>query len=155
MKKQCDHDGECYKKTHTGESIPFGYCKLNPSMENKEIKQEWGEIREKLADLEHEQWNAWSSSLASVEKLTPERLERWKKLWRPYLSLTEEEKDQDRKWADKVLFLLQQRETELREEIADFISREESNHQSFIPMGHSTRMDKIINKVRNGDILKK
>lgn len=39
--RECEHNGECYKKTITGESIPFGYCKLTP---NKNIEGEWEEI---------------------------------------------------------------------------------------------------------------
>lgn len=56
-----------------------------------------------LAELEHEQWIAWSKDIARTENITPERLERWRKLWRPYSELTEAEKDQDREWAQKVL----------------------------------------------------
>jgi hypothetical protein len=58
---------------------------------------------EDLAELEHEQWIFWSKDIASKEKLSPERLERWKKLWIPYKDLTEEQKEQDRVWARKVL----------------------------------------------------
>jgi hypothetical protein len=64
------------------------------------------ELREQLAELEHEQWVKWSQNLNNVEKLSPERIERWQKLWIPYSKLTEAEKDQDREWADKVLNLL-------------------------------------------------
>lgn len=56
-----------------------------------------------LAELEHEQWIAWSKNITETEKITSERLERWKKLWRPYSELTESEKDQDREWAQKAL----------------------------------------------------
>lgn len=56
-----------------------------------------------LAELEHEQWVKWSQNLATTEKISPERLERWQKLWIPYAKLTEEEKEQDRVWARKVL----------------------------------------------------
>ncbi len=61
-------------------------------------KQE--EIREGQAELEHEQWVKWSQSIAAVETLSPNRLSWWKKLWIPYVNLTEEQKDQDREWAD-------------------------------------------------------
>ncbi|KKK54109.1 hypothetical protein LCGC14_3088010, partial [marine sediment metagenome] len=64
-------------------------------------KQE--EIREGLAELEHEQWIEWSKNIVRVEKLSPERIARWKKLWIPYADLTEEQKDQDRIWVDKSL----------------------------------------------------
>lgn len=54
---------------------------------------------EALAELEHNQWIAWSKNIAETETITPARLERWKILWRPYSELTEAEKDQDREWA--------------------------------------------------------
>lgn len=59
-------------------------------------------IREKIAELEHDQWIAWSKNIAETEQITPARRERWEKLWLPYDTLTEEQKDQDREWADKV-----------------------------------------------------
>lgn len=64
------------------------------------------DVRERLAALEHEQWIAWSRDIAATEAVTPGRLERWRRLWRPYDELTEAEKDQDRVWADKVLALI-------------------------------------------------
>ena len=57
---------------------------------------------EKLAELEHDQWIAWSKDIAKTG-LPLERLERWLRLWGPYNTLTEPEKDQDREWARKVL----------------------------------------------------
>lgn len=64
------------------------------------------ELREKLAELEHQQWEEWARSLIkSGEKLSPERLDRWANLFIPYSKLTEKQKDQDRKWADKILSL--------------------------------------------------
>lgn len=60
-------------------------------------------MREKLAELEHDQWIAWSKDIAKSEKINPDRYQRWEKLWRPYAELTEIEKDQDREWADKAL----------------------------------------------------
>lgn len=59
--------------------------------------------REALAALEHEQWMAWSQDIASKETLSAERLDRWRRLWVPYDQLTEDQKDMDREWADKVL----------------------------------------------------
>lgn len=66
------------------------------------------DLIEKLAALEHEQWVEWSKSIVQSEKrLSFARIERWKKLWKPYSELTEEEKEQDRIYARKVLKLLQ------------------------------------------------
>ena len=64
-------------------------------------KQE--EIREGIAELEHTQWIIWSKAVAS--EVSPERRARWEKLWIPYSELTEEQKNQDRVWADLVLEL--------------------------------------------------
>ena len=64
------------------------------------------ELREKLAELEHEQWIVWSRSISMSEQLSANWLERWRKMWIPYSNLTEEQKDQDREWADKVLDIL-------------------------------------------------
>jgi hypothetical protein len=58
-------------------------------------------IIESLAELEHDQWRAWSQDIASTETIHPVRLARWRTLWRPYSDLTEAEKEQDREWARK------------------------------------------------------
>ena len=60
-------------------------------------------LREKLAELEHEQWMEWSKEISRKEELSIERLKRWQNLWKPYNELPEVEKEQDRVWADKVL----------------------------------------------------
>ncbi len=62
-------------------------------------------VPEALAALEHDQWMAWSKSLAAAEPLSAERVERWQRLWVPYADLSEQEKDADRVWAEKVLAL--------------------------------------------------
>jgi len=62
-----------------------------------------GALLESLAALEHEQWTAWSQGIADSPELSASRLARWKKLWRPYGELTENEKEQDREWARRAL----------------------------------------------------
>jgi hypothetical protein len=69
-------------------------------------KEEMKKCREKLAELEHDQWIAWSKNIAETETLNPERLKRWMELWRPYSELTEAEKDKDREWADAALTII-------------------------------------------------
>ena len=98
-------------------------------IEKEDINQE---ILEDIASLEHEQWMAWSKSIAKdirlmitqiqstvdywrnkgvcVNKTTLDllesqkaRLERWEKLWIPYVELSEEWKESDREYAMKVL----------------------------------------------------
>ena len=58
---------------------------------------------EVLAELEHKQWVYWSKTLAKSGEVPVERYTRWKRLWKPYTNLTENEKEQDRIWAKKVL----------------------------------------------------
>ena len=67
---------------------------------------DYPKILELLAALEHEQWIEWSRSLTAKEHLSTKRLARWEHLWKPYDSLTEKEKESDRKYARKVLELL-------------------------------------------------
>ena len=71
-------------------------------------EEQKAELVEKLADLEHEQWMKWSDDISKKEKLTEERYWRWRRLWVPYEELTEEQKDQDRVWARKVLQLFEE-----------------------------------------------
>lgn len=79
------------------------------------------ELIEKLANLEHEQWMFWSKDLA--EKLIADdpqhnrhkigarviaKVKSWKEnYWKPYEELTEEGKDMDREWAEKVLKIVE------------------------------------------------
>lgn len=59
-------------------------------------------LREKLADLEHQQWSHWTRYC--LANLTPENIERWKRQCEtPYSELSEKEKDSDREWADKAI----------------------------------------------------
>ena len=65
------------------------------------------ELYEELASLEHEQWMDWAKNIAETEKITPERLKRWKEdLFVPYEELPEEEKKKDRVWVNKVLKII-------------------------------------------------
>ena len=57
---------------------------------------------EKLAELEHIQWSAWTKYM--LDNLTDENIKRWKRqIETPYAKLTEKEKESDREWARKVL----------------------------------------------------
>jgi len=65
------------------------------------------DLYEELASLEHEQWMDWAKNIAETEKITPERLKRWKEdLFVPYEELPEEEKKKDRVWVNKVLKII-------------------------------------------------
>ena len=63
-------------------------------------------ILEELAAIEHDQWIAWSKNIAETEDLSLDRVSRWRLLWVPYVDLSEEMKEHDRKWARKVLEIL-------------------------------------------------
>lgn len=64
-------------------------------------------VLETLSRLEHEQWVTWSKSITKTEKLSKDRLYRWKKLWISYAKLSEEDKEHDRKWAKKVIKIIE------------------------------------------------
>jgi hypothetical protein len=65
-------------------------------------------LLELLAELEHEQWVAWSKTVAS--EVSEERRRRWQAFWIPYRDLPDDVKEQDRVWARKVLALFSERE---------------------------------------------
>ena len=92
---------------------------MEPHTMNKSLTEHVQSLRERLAEIEHEQWIAWSKDIAKTEGISEERFIRWQKLWRPYNELTEVEKDQDREWGDKA-FLSQLKTIELvKEELID------------------------------------
>ncbi|MEL6321463.1 MAG: hypothetical protein AAFQ57_12580 [Cyanobacteria bacterium J06626_14] len=68
-------------------------------------------LREKLAELEHQQWAHWTRYM--LDNLTPQNVERWRQqIDIPYANLSDTEKESDRQWADKVLALLEDERNE-------------------------------------------
>ena len=79
-------------------------------------------LREQLSEQEHIQWESWthalSQDLKKIKQLIEDHkftaasyligsiLNRWHRRWKPYSYLTEELKDEDRKWADQVLQII-------------------------------------------------
>ena len=57
--------------------------------------------RERIASLIHDEWVSWSK--ATADKVPHEKKVKWQKLWIPYEELTDDQKEKDREWADKVL----------------------------------------------------
>ena len=76
-----------------------------------------GDLREGIAELEHKQWMEWSKAVAN--EVTTTRRARWKKLWIPYAELSEEQKNQDRVWADQILSLIKEAGYKSPEEVAE------------------------------------
>jgi hypothetical protein len=62
-------------------------------------------LLERLAELEHEQWMAWSQSVAT--EVSAKRRRRWQACWVAYQDLPEAVKELDRQWARKVVETLQ------------------------------------------------
>jgi hypothetical protein len=75
--------------------------------EAKEMKEKAAKredlLIEYLAEIEHEQWCKWSRELAKKEPISETRRARWESFWIPYGLLSDETKEEDRKWARKVL----------------------------------------------------
>lgn len=76
-------------------------------------------VIEELAKLEHDQWQTWSKNLIdqllsgvstyetfSITQRLLEKQKRWKELWIPYEKLSEDDKEKDREWAEKVLAIM-------------------------------------------------
>ncbi len=108
------------------------------------------EIREALAELEHEQWVKWSQSIVEVETLSPDRLARWEKLWIPYANLTEEQKDQDRVWADKSIELLHSQGVVIR--IKDFLNSQSPESDFYYHIEPLIIKEDSNGKVKEGDV---
>ena len=69
------------------------------------------ELIEELAELEHKQWWDWAKNILETEDISEERENRWKKeSFKPYKDLSEEQKDMDREWAEKVLKIVRKYE---------------------------------------------
>ena len=63
-----------------------------------------GDMIERLARVEHDQWMAWSKTVAA--EVSAERRTAWQRCWVPYDELTEEQKEHDREWARRALAAL-------------------------------------------------
>jgi hypothetical protein len=74
--------------------------------QNQKIIEEIEKLREPLADLEHQQWMEWSKNICNNERISEDRLDKWAHLWKDYKKLSQEQKNKDRVWADKVIELL-------------------------------------------------
>jgi len=73
----------------------------------------WEETLEKMADLEHRQWSHWTAYMLRTllkdhpELMTDHNVVRWsRQILIDYQDLTETEKDSDREWAEKAMYLM-------------------------------------------------
>jgi hypothetical protein len=64
------------------------------------------ELLEKLAELEHKQRADWAINIMKTENISHKRTRRWDSMLIEYKYLTEEQKEQDRIYARKVINLL-------------------------------------------------
>ena len=74
--------------------------------DNERVHSDIVRLREQLAELEHRQWAHWTRYM--LENWTGVNRARWTRQMNvPYAELSEDEKREDRYWADKVLELLE------------------------------------------------
>lgn len=66
------------------------------------------DLLEELAALEHEQWKSWALSIIDCGHVDPVRAKRWLEIIQMggYRNLTEELKDKDREWAERILWIV-------------------------------------------------
>ena len=65
-------------------------------------------LRERLAGYLHNQWWLWSKEITMTEKISKERLIRWKLYWTEYKNLVEDAKNLDRDRADEIIAILKE-----------------------------------------------
>jgi hypothetical protein len=68
-----------------------------------EKQRTYKQLIEWLANMEHQQWIAWSKNIINSEKISEDRMDRWAGLWKDYNKLTTEQKEQNREWAEKII----------------------------------------------------
>jgi hypothetical protein len=102
MLRQQQAEIEALKKFYA--ELEDKYVLLSHTCSAKTLTDE--EIIESLAELEHEQWIQWASTIMQTEKISDGRIARWKDCFKPYAELSEEMKEHDRVWAKKALAIL-------------------------------------------------
>lgn len=65
------------------------------------------ELVEELAALEHRQWMHWSKAVAENNDIPDDLEAKWRENWMPYEELDDDLKEHDRKWARKVVEILE------------------------------------------------
>ena len=67
---------------------------------------DWLNLREEIAEVEHNIWTTWAKTILEKESISIERQQRWGTFFIPYNELPEKEKNKDRKQADKVIEII-------------------------------------------------
>ena len=125
--------------------------------------EKWEELKEKLADIEHQRWADWQNYVHdkldySTGKyvLRDEDVEHWNlQIHTPYCNLSDKEKDSDREQVDRYLpllknFILSQRKQDreaIRELVKNFIEKSKKYPICYYPESE-TRAD-VYNKGHN------
>lgn len=65
-------------------------------------------LREEIAKLIHEEWVEWAKCIE--HEVSADRKQRWETVYGMYENLSEEMKDKDRLYADKIIELLKNKE---------------------------------------------
>lgn len=99
-------------------------------------------LRDRLAKLEHQQWMYWTEYLMENHDLPEELEEKWEAKHIPYEELSEEEKDKDRKWGDKVL-------DELQEFVQGLEDPEPEKYRWVISSGTGEILQKLVEDVHD------
>ncbi|MFW6219461.1 MAG: hypothetical protein ACOC33_01205 [bacterium] len=98
---------------------------------------------DKLAELEHKQWEKWSKEIAKRENIDEKTIKKWKKYWVDYDELGEKEKDLDREWAIKVINV-----------IGDYINNQAKNEKKNLSESELNNIiEDIVNKKQDNDII--
>jgi chromosome segregation ATPase len=106
-------------------------------------------LLEALAELEHEQWMAWAETLMATEQISFERQQRWCRYMVPYAELSEDVKEHDRKWARKVLAIVEERIKELEESNKQLEAFYKFERRRYLELGkHIEKLEEENRKLR-------
>ena len=90
----------------TQEEVESGECRGTDESTDGIDREE---LREELADLEHRQWIHWSQHAANNDDFPQHLREKWEANWKPYDELDDDIQEMDRRWARKVIEILEER----------------------------------------------
>ncbi len=125
-------EGDCVTMTAGSK-----FCECDKKVMEKDITN----LREKLSELEHQQWANWTFYFFT-HILDEGQPEKWKKqVVTLYKDLSEKEKDSDRFYADKVLELFNSQIQKVKDELKKKLS-----YKSFTWLEQQKIIEEIFNK---------